>query len=699
MSDIWDIYTKKEIIYVGPYSKIYKIEDKKTKNLFVVREINKERYEFYHKVKFNQKDITKKYDSEMIIQSYDNKDIFYIVMKFYIMNLEDYLRSREECLSIKEVHEILYHLNKIFKKIKNENQIIKDLKLSNILISWNKINQINVKLSNFGSKDYDSNTKTNLKEKKIFTLAPEILKNNDLNPKTDIWNLGIIINYLLTKKYLYDGKTETDIYKNIKLGKKLDKINDQELNDLLNKMLIEDYNKRISWEDYFNHSFFKKDYNDFPSFNCLCRQHSKQNCYYCKTCKENICQYCLSFHNYHNLIPFNKIGLTEQEIKQIQIFSKKIRINLSNFNRIKEDIESLLNKIKSINQNNNIYENDSSNNYKIYLINCLQKLNQNIQIQEKIYLNIPVNYKSNSFHNNLTLTYNKDGINHFLQLIDGRLASCSDDNTLNIYKRNTFELQLSIQEHSDWISSFIQLNDGKIITSSGDTTIKIINLIGEDKYQIEQTLEGHNFDIEKVLEIKEKELISISWDGTMKIWKLNNKNKYQCFKTIAFQNRGEWAFCNVHKLNENEFLTSSSKDQNIKFWNCNNYLHITTINNVLTTFGINRICLLEPDLFCIGGYESKGFYLIKISTHQIIKNIIGTKSINSIVKCLDGLFLCAINDEKENNSLVKYKYENQNFIKMIEYEKAHAEWIRTCIELNDGTIVSGGYDRLIKFWI
>ena len=201
-------------------------------------------------------------------------------------------------------------------------------------------------MSKFGSKDYDSKSKTNIKDKNIFTLAPEILKNNDLNPKNDIWNLGIIINYLLTKKYLYDGKTENDIYKGIKLGKILDKTHDQDLNDLLNKMLIEDYNKRISWEDYFNHSFFKKQYNDFPSFNYLCRKHSKENCYYCKSCNENIFQYYLSFHNYHNLILFNKIGLTEQEIKQIQIYSKKIRINLSNFNRIKEDIESLLNKIK-----------------------------------------------------------------------------------------------------------------------------------------------------------------------------------------------------------------------------------------------------------------------------------------------------------------------------------------------------------------
>ena len=48
------------------------------------------------------------------------------------------------------------------------------------------------------------------------------------------------------------------------------------------------------------------------------------------------------------------------------------------------------------------------------------------------------------------------------------------------------------------------------------------------------------------------------------------------------------------------------------------------------------MCLLENDLLCVGGNNSKGFYLIKISTHQLIKNIIGIKTIYSINECLDG---------------------------------------------------------------
>ena len=66
--------------------------------------------------------------------------------------------------------------------------------------------------------------------------------------------------------------------------------------------------------------------------------------------------------------------------------------------------------------------------------------------------------------------------------------------------------------------------------------MKIIKLIGEDKYQIEQTLQAHTNTVYKVIEIKENELISISSDKTMKIWKLNNKNKFEWLVTITFQN-------------------------------------------------------------------------------------------------------------------------------------------------------------------
>ena len=46
---------------------------------------------------------------------------------------------------------------------------------------------------------------------------------------------------------------------------------------------------------------------------------------------------------------------------------------------------------------------------------------------------------------------------------------------------------------------------------------------------------------------------------------------------------------------------------------------------------------------------------------------------------------------------MKYKYENEDMKKIVEKEKVHGGTIYTCIELNDGIVVSGASDS-IKLW-
>ena len=226
--------------------------------------------------------------------------------------------------------------------------------------------------------------------------------------------------------------------------------------------------------------------------------------------------------------------------------------------------------------------------------------------------------------------------------------------------------------------------------------MNIIKLIDENKYNLEQKLNGHTNNVCNVVEIKENELISVSYDKTMKKWELKN-NKFECTKTITFQNSN--SSCNIFKINENEFVTSSSSDKCLKFWNSNDYSNITTINNIETDWTRSILCMIKEDILCVGGSNSKGFYLINISTHQLIKNIlVGPKIIYSIYECFDGLFLCSIINENGNCAIVKYKYENQDMKKIIEKEKIHESDIYSCIELNDGIVASGGGDKLIKLW-
>ncbi len=98
------------------------------------------------------------------------------------------------------------------------------------------------------------------------------------------------------------------------------------------------------------------------------------------------------------------------------------------------------------------------------------------------------------------------------------------------------------------------------------------------------------------------------------------------------------------------------------------------------------MCLLEDNILCVEGTNANEFYLIEISTHQLIKNIRGPERIISINKCLYGLFLCSIIDDNQNDCLVKYKYEEQNLNTICEKENAHDDIISSCVELNNGTI-------------
>ena len=96
-------------------------------------------------------------------------------MDLCINNLEDYIKSRENEITINEIKEVLIQLNNVFKIMNNKKIIHRDLKPSNILISLDRLDKCLIKLSDYGSSKFInlSNTKTNTKGTPL-TMAPEI---------------------------------------------------------------------------------------------------------------------------------------------------------------------------------------------------------------------------------------------------------------------------------------------------------------------------------------------------------------------------------------------------------------------------------------------------------------------------------------------------------------------------------------------
>ena len=188
-----------------------------------------------------------------------------IVMELCDENLAKMIgKKNNKKLTFDEIRNILHQLNNTFKIMVNKKIAHRDLKPQNISVKYqnenDKTNYI-IKLCDYGVSKKLEMTK-GLLSRIVGTMnfmAPEIMfKNDKFDLKCDLWSLGIIIYYLYFGVNPF-GEYEIAYYHNIKNEgqEDFDFSNNKDFDDLIRKLLIKDPEKRISWEDYFNHPFLK----------------------------------------------------------------------------------------------------------------------------------------------------------------------------------------------------------------------------------------------------------------------------------------------------------------------------------------------------------------------------------------------------------------------------------------------------------
>ena len=202
-------------------------------------------------------------NSVEIFDYFDTEKYFIIIMELCDNNLFKELAKTKSGFSVEKIKEILLQLNNVFK-IMNENKIVhRDIKLHNILIKYinKEKTEFKVLLSDYGVSNQIGSLTGNFKTHAgtQIIMAPEILKGEKYNNKCDLWSLGVNIFQLYTKKPPYSGSYDNVILKQIdKKGQTvLNTIKDETLKDLLSKLLVKNPKDRISWEEYFDHEFFK----------------------------------------------------------------------------------------------------------------------------------------------------------------------------------------------------------------------------------------------------------------------------------------------------------------------------------------------------------------------------------------------------------------------------------------------------------
>ena len=279
-------YEIESVIGRGQYGKVLKGKNKKTDEIRAIKVmeiIGKDEDIFMRNIKNeikNMKICSKNNNNSVKIYEcyrYKNKlrNEFVIIMELCDDSLQKILDKKKEGFKCEEIYNIMIQLNNTLRIMSKEKIIHRDIKLDNIVVKMNEekkdsnINYI-IKLTDYGMSKQLINTIGKSIVGTPLTMAPEILKGNkNYDYKCDLWSIGIIIYQLFFKDYPYKGKTEYAILEQIKtFGKKiLKRTNNKNLDNLIDSLLIREPEKRINYEEYFNHSFFKDKLNNKININ------------------------------------------------------------------------------------------------------------------------------------------------------------------------------------------------------------------------------------------------------------------------------------------------------------------------------------------------------------------------------------------------------------------------------------------------
>ena len=258
MDTIKKKYDIHERIGKGAFGEIFRITNKEVKTEYILKKLN-DKNEYENEINF-LKNVKGKNILNIIDYYQDDKDIFYyIILEKMDGDLEKLINEKyKKGMKSSLIRKIFSQINSGLKDMLKKGKCHRDLKPSNILYSYINEEKTNfiIKLGDFGlstdlkSTQYASNAGT-----KRFK-APEVEEGKFSN-KCDLYSIGIILYYLKTGEYIFDGKRELDILNNKDKNIIKKDTDDELLNKLIRKLVVKDPHKRMEWDDYFKDPFFK----------------------------------------------------------------------------------------------------------------------------------------------------------------------------------------------------------------------------------------------------------------------------------------------------------------------------------------------------------------------------------------------------------------------------------------------------------
>ena len=577
-----------------------------------------------------------------------------IVMELCDESLQKYLMKKENGMTAEEIFECFSQLNNALKKMVENKIIHRDIQTVNILLKY-----INSEKTKFIPKLSDFVLSKKLKEHRTNTqigscqiIAPEIILEKIYDSKADLWSLGLMLYYCYFKEYPYEGKTKNDIYKLKVNGIKLKRPKGFFLADLIEKMLVIEPNNRISWEEYFEHPFFK--YSSISEF----QTGIYNNNYKCFTADYNS-------NNKNNNIKKVLIKSYKKNFLSDDIYNKEYEL-FTNENKNNINVLKLINKFEYKDENNETIINFAYNlNDNFNSLFLYSKINdkfeeKDIKIIAKILIDIFLNVNKNNSHIFISLysflmTNNKE-----IKLYDFGLNKyfLSENDKRIYYSPNIQEMLSSIDYSKTLVMNygmtlllFLNNNDKNIIIEKNKFVLKTKNNISPNLYSfLNKCLCPNNVNRPNFVNLKSDEFIKDSFDNEIieEEFFINEKQldiilDYFLVKYNFFQ-----YYYNENNSSENKFLELDE------------YLILFVIYEIII---LKKILKIEN----INKLEQNELSILKIIYNNSSIESYNLNSINSIINNMK-LIDINLHREKINNFLENIQNIYQNLInKYLEY--------------------------------
>lgn len=207
--NISDFYLKKKKIESG----IIKGQNLVTKKEIIIKKIQKD-YNIIEDLRlaYSERDIAKfliKIYNEgigTIIDIFENADSIYIVQEYVQSgNLKNFILDNPN-LSQEIIANLFGQILSSLVFLHSNGIVHRDLKIENVLIKKLNSNKYQSKIIDFGiSRVLSKNECLQAKYGTFANLPPEIIKNEPYSHNIDVWNLGIIGYFMLSKKHPYNS--------------------------------------------------------------------------------------------------------------------------------------------------------------------------------------------------------------------------------------------------------------------------------------------------------------------------------------------------------------------------------------------------------------------------------------------------------------------------------------------------------------